>query len=250
MGLIIAWRLAILIIAVQPIVILSLYAKRVLLKRISIRATKTQEESCKLAAEAIYNHRTITAFSAQNRVLKMLDKAQETPRRENLQQSWFAGIRLGFAESITVINWGLSYWYGSRLVHQGYLTPRSVFETILILVTTGWVIANVGSMTSDLAIGLDAITSIFSILDRTTRIEHRAPEEVQVEKITSHVQFCDVYFVYPNRPNVMVLQGFSIHIEAGKSIALVGQSGSGKSTVIALIERFYDPNQGVVEIDG
>lgn len=114
MGLIISWRLAILIIAVQPIVILSFYDKRVLLKRMSTKAIKVQEESCKLASEAVYNLRTITAFSAQKRILQMLEKAQECPRRENTRQSWFAGIGLGCAESITTLNWGLSFWYGSK----------------------------------------------------------------------------------------------------------------------------------------
>lgn len=153
MGLIISWRLAILIIAVQPIVILSFYDKRVLLKRMSTKAIKAQEESCKLASEAVYNIRTITAFSAQKRILQMLEKAQECPRRENTRQSWFAGIGLGCAESITTLIWGLSFWYGSKLVSHGYLTPRSVFRTVIILVSTGRVIADAGSMTSDLAMG-------------------------------------------------------------------------------------------------
>lgn len=133
---------------------------------------------------------------------------------------------------------------------HGYLTPSSVFRTVIILVSTGRVIADAGSMTSDLVMRLDAIVSIFSILDRTTRIEPRAPKDSKVEKITGQIHFRDVYFAYPTRPNVMVFQGLSINIEAGKSTALVGQSGSGKSTVVGLIERFYDPIQGVVEMDG
>ncbi|XP_004304963.1 PREDICTED: ABC transporter B family member 15-like [Fragaria vesca subsp. vesca] len=250
MGLIIAWRLAVVVIATQPIIIMGLYTRRVLLSRMSSKAVKSQEESCKLAAEAIYNLRTITSFSAQSRILKMLEKVQEGPHRESLRQSWFAGIGLGFSMSTSILIVGLSYWYGSRLVSQDYLTPRAVFETILILLTTGRVIADAGSMTSDLAHGWDAIGSIFGILDRTTRIEPQVPKDSQVEKLMGEVHFLDVYFAYPTRPNVMIFQGFSMNIEAGKSTALVGQSGSGKSTVIGLIERFYDPIRGVVEIDG
>lgn len=250
MALIIAWRLAIVVIAIQPIVILSIYSRRVLLKSMSSKAIKSQEESCKLAAEAIYNLRTITAFSAQNRILKMLEKVQEGPRRDSKRQSWYAGIGLGFSMGVIILTVGLSYWYGSRLVTQGYLTPRSVFQTILILFSTGRVIADAGSMTSDLANGWDSIGSIFRILDRTTRIEPQVPKDSQVEKLMGEVQFRDVYFAYPTRPNVMVFQGFSMNIEAGKSTALVGQSGSGKSTIIGLIERFYDPIRGVVEMDG
>ncbi|KAF3629117.1 putative multidrug resistance protein [Capsicum annuum] len=70
------------------------------------------------------------------------------------------------------------------------------------------------------------------------------------KKITGLVEMCEVVFAYPSRPNVIIFKGFSINMEEGKSTALVGQSGSGKSTIIALIERFYDPLSGVVKIDG
>ncbi|KAH0973353.1 hypothetical protein GBA52_025509 [Prunus armeniaca] len=250
MGLIIAWRLAVVIIAAQPIVIASFYAKRVLLKTMSTKAIKAQEESCKLAAEAVSNIRTITAFSAQNTILKMLEKAREGPRRESIRQSWVAGIGLGFAQSITILNWGVSFLWGAMLVNKGHVTARAVFETIIILVITGRTIADAGSMTSDLAMGLYAIGSIYSILDRTTKIEPQVPQYRQVENITGRIQFRDVDFAYPTRPNAMIFQRFSIEVEAGKSTALVGQSGSGKSTIIGLIERFYDPIKGVVEMDG
>ncbi|XP_028963616.2 ABC transporter B family member 15-like [Malus domestica] len=250
MGLIIAWKLAIVIIAVQPIVIASFYAKRVLLKTTSTRAVEAQEESSKLAAEAVANHRTITAFSAQNKILKMLQKTRVGPRRENIKWSWYAGIGLGFAQSITLLNWGMSFLWGGMLISNGHVTSKAAFQTIIILVTTGRTIADAGSMTSDLAIGLYSIGSIFSVLDRTTKIEPQVPENSQVEKIRGMIQFCHVYFAYPTRPNVMILQDFSFKIEAEKSTALVGQSGSGKSTIIGLIERFYDPIKGVLEMDG
>ncbi|XP_021823860.1 ABC transporter B family member 15-like [Prunus avium] len=250
MGLIIAWRFAVVIIAAQPILIASLYAKRVLLKTMSTKAIKAQEESCKLAAEAVSNIRTITASSTQNTILKMLEQAQEGPRRESIRQSWVAGIGLGFAQSITTLIWGVSFLWGGMLFNKGHVTARAVFETIIILVATGKTIADAGSMTSDLAMGLYAIGSIYGILDRTTKIEPQVPQDRQVENITGRIQFRDVDFAYPTRPNAMIFQGFSIEMEAGKSTALVGQSGSGKSTIIGLIERFYDPIKGVVEMDG
>ncbi|CAL9014517.1 unnamed protein product [Prunus brigantina] len=250
MGLIIAWRLAVVIIAAQPIVIASFYAKRVLLKTMSTKAIKAQEESCKLAAETVSNIRTITAFSAQSTILKILEKAQEGPRRESIRQSWVAGIGLGFGQSITILNWGVSFLWGGMLVNKGHVTARAVFETIIILVITGRTIADAGSMTSDLAMGLYAIGSIYSILDRTTKIEPQVPQDRQVENITGRIQFRDVDFAYPTRPNAMIFQRFSIEMEAGKSTALVGRSGSGKSTIIGLIQRFYDPVKGVVEMDG
>ena len=89
-----------------------------------------------------------------------------------------------------------------------------------------------------------------SLLFWTATHEPEDPEGNQPQTIIGHVEIRDVHFAYPARPNVIIFQGFSINIEAGKSTALVGERGSGKSTIIGLIERFYDPFKGMVKIDG
>ncbi|TYI75131.1 hypothetical protein E1A91_D07G253700v1 [Gossypium mustelinum] len=250
MGLFIAWRLAIVMIVVQPLIILSMYTRMIILKKMSVKARKAQEESSKLAAEAVSNHRTITAFSSQDQIMKMLQAAQEVPRKENVRQSWFAGLGLGSAQFLTACIMAFDFWYGGKLISQGYITAKALIETFLILVSTGLVIAQAASMTSDMAKSAEVVRSLFAILDRCTRIEPDESSGYLAQEITGCVEICDVEFAYPARPNVSILKDFSISIEAGKSTALVGQSGSGKSTVISLIERFYDPVKGVVKIDG
>ncbi|KAJ8546291.1 hypothetical protein K7X08_018874 [Anisodus acutangulus] len=250
MGLVIAWRLAWVMIAVQPLIIVCYYCKRVLLKSMSKKSIKAQEESSKLAAEAVSNLRTVTAFSSQARILQMLKKAQEGPQRESIRQSWFAGIGLGTSNSLMTCTWALDFWYGGKLMAEGYIGAKALFQTFMILVSTGRVIADAGTMTNDLAKGADAVGSVFAVLDRYSLIEPEDSDGYKPKKITGNVELSDVNFAYPARPNVIIFKGFSIKIEAGKSTALVGQSGSGKSTILGLIERFYDPSSGVVKIDG
>ncbi|KAF7819649.1 ABC transporter B family member 15-like [Senna tora] len=249
MGLVIAWRLAIVMIAVQPLIILCFYTRRVLLKNMSNKAIKAQDQSSKLAAEAVSNLRTITAFSSQDRMLKMLEKAQEGPRKESIRQSWYAGIGLACSQGLMFCTWALDFWYGGKLIFQGYITAKALFETFMVLVSTGRVIADAGSMTSDLAKGSDSVGSVFAVLDRYTKIEPEDLDGYKPDKIMGQIELRDVHFAYPARPNVMIFQGFSLKIDAGKSTALVGQSGSGKSTIIGLIDRFYDPLKGIVTID-
>ncbi|KAF8664309.1 hypothetical protein HU200_054858 [Digitaria exilis] len=199
MGLVIAWRLALVMIAVQPLDITCFYTRHVLLKRMSKKSTHAQSECSKLAAEAVSNLRTISAFSSQNRIMHLFDKAQDGPRKESIRQSWFA---------------------------------------------------DAGSVTADLAKGADAVASVFAVLDRKTGIDPDNPEGYTPEKLKGEVSIREVDFAYPSRPDLIIFKGFSLSIQPGKSTALVGQSGSGKSTIIGLIERFYDPISGVVEIDG
>ncbi|KAF8691347.1 hypothetical protein HU200_040478 [Digitaria exilis] len=199
MGLVIAWRLALLMIAVQPVIITCFYTRYALLKSMSKKSIQAQAECSKLAAEAVSNLRTITAFSSQKHILHLFDQAQDAPRKENIRQSWFA---------------------------------------------------DAGSVTTDLAKGADAIASVFAVLGRETKIDADSPDGYKPEKLKGEVYIRGVDFVYPSRPDVDIFKGFSLSIKPGKSTALVGQSGSGKSTIIGLIERFYDPIRGVVEIDG
>ncbi|OVA09128.1 ABC transporter [Macleaya cordata] len=250
MGLIIAWRLALLIIAVQPLIIVCFYVRRVLLKNMSHNSRKAQNQSSKLAAEAVSNLRTITSFSSQSRILKMFSEAQSGPQRENVRQSWIAGLGLGLSQSIIACSWAFNFWVGGKLISEGKITTKSFLETFMILISTGRVIADAGSMTSDLVKGSDAVGSVFAVLDRFTRIEPEDPDGYRPDNLTGQIEFIDVHFAYPARPDSFIFNGFNLSIEPGKSTALVGKSGSGKSTLISLIERFYDPSKGIVKIDG
>ena len=110
LGLVIAWRLAIVMIAMQPVVVACFYIQRILLKSMSKKSIKAQEESSKLAAEAVSNIRTITAFSSQERILKLLKTVQEGPRRESVRQSWLAGSVLATSRSLVTCTTVLNFW--------------------------------------------------------------------------------------------------------------------------------------------
>ncbi|KAG6474699.1 hypothetical protein ZIOFF_068637 [Zingiber officinale] len=205
------------ILTFEPIIILCFYSRRVLLKRLSSKANKSQIDSSKLAADAVANLLTITAFSPQERILHMFEEAQ-------------AGVR--------------------KLIAGGFISAKALFQTFIILVSIGCIIGEAGSMTTDLAKGVDAIASVFAVLDRVTAIEPNDSNDHCPERIVGDIEIHGVDFAYPAHPDVVILRAFSLGIEDGKSTTLVGQSGSGKSTIIGLIHRFYNPVRGTIKIDG
>lgn len=251
LGLLVTWRVAIVVIAMQPLVIGSFYSRKVLMRSISEKAKKAQSEGSQLASEAITNHRTIAAFSSQVRILSLFEDSMKAPKHENVKQSWISGFGLFSSLFLTSGTTALTLWYGGRLINQGLVTPKQLFQAFFILMSTGKNIADVGSMTSDIAKGANAIASIFAILDRETEIDPQQLEGIKVkDRIHGEIEFKNVFFAYPARPDQFIFKGLNLRIKAGTTVALVGQSGSGKSTAIGLIERFYDPERGAVLIDG
>ncbi|KAG5535025.1 hypothetical protein RHGRI_022960 [Rhododendron griersonianum] len=245
---------------------------------------KAQDESSKLAAEAVLsNLRTVTAFSSQARVLQMLEKAQEGPRRiitNDLAKGFDAvgsvlvvldrpdimvfddfsiNIEAGKSTALvgqsglgkSTIDGLIERLYDSlndvvkidghdiRSYHlrslRNHVALDKIDESEVIEEATSAVLdsqfekvvkdaharAGDGTMTNDLAKGSDAIGLVLAVLDRYSCIELDDPEGCKPDKITSHVELCDVQFAYPARLDVMIFNGFSINIEAGKSTALI-----------------------------
>ncbi|TMX01574.1 hypothetical protein EJD97_024255 [Solanum chilense] len=250
LGLIISWRIAIVLISVQPFTITSFYSRSVVMKRMSETSQKAQNEGNQLASEAVINYRTITAFSSQDKMLALYAETQKGPNKENVKQSWLSGIVLFFSLFLTAASVSLTFWYGGRLMKKNLVSAKHLFQVFFILLRTGKDIADAGSMSSDLARGGSAISSVFKILDMKSEIPPEDPQGIQVKNpIKGKIELKHVYFSYPTRPEQVIFHDMNLKVDAGKTVALVGSSGSGKSTIIGLIERFYDPTKGLVLID-
>lgn len=103
---------------------------------------------------------------------------------------------------------------------------------------------------SAMAVGRAAAHKIFEAIERNPSIDVYDMSGLVPDKIKGDIELRNVEFRYPARPDVVLFSNFSLSIPSGKTVALVGESGSGKSTVVSLIERFYDPQSGVVLVDG
>ncbi|CAM8936252.1 unnamed protein product [Rhodiola kirilowii] len=257
LGLIVAWKLAVVMIAIQPLTIMCFYTRKVLLSNMSSNFVKSQNKSTQLAMEAVCNHRIVTSFESREKVLALFNQAQDEPRKEGRRKAWLAGIGIGSAQGLTFLSWALDFWYGGKLVESGQISAGDVFKTFFILVSTGKVIAEAGSMTSDLAKGSAAVASVFAILDRQSLIQGSSKQvgdkdskTTNMPKMEGRIEIRNVHFAYPSHPETPVLRNFCLEVKAGQSVGLVGKSGCGKSTVIGLIQRFYDAEKGSVRVDG
>ncbi|KAK2974677.1 hypothetical protein RJ640_030285 [Escallonia rubra] len=250
LGVVLAWNLAIIVLAIQPLIIGAFYVKAATLKCMTNKVMKAQDKSSQLASEAVGNHRIITAYYSQRKVMTFFEITQIEPKTESHKQSWYAGIALLISGFLNAASGAVIYWYGGKLLYNEKISYKHLFQIFFILVSTGRIIAETGSTTSDLSKGITALKSVFMILERKSRMDPDDHDGIVPKTVKGNIELKDVDFFYRTRPKQMILKSLNLKVDAGQVVALVGQSGSGKSTIIKLIERFYDVSRGSLEIDG
>ncbi|GJN26261.1 hypothetical protein PR202_gb14180 [Eleusine coracana subsp. coracana] len=249
-GFIIEWRVALLILATFPLLVLANFAQQLSMKGFAGDTAKAHAKSSMVAGEGVSNIRTVAAFNAQSKILSLFSYELRVPEQQILRRSQTSGLLFGLSQLCLYSSEALILWYGSHLVRSHGSTFSKVIKVFVVLVVTANSVAETVSLAPEIVRGGESIRSIFGILNRATRIEPDDPESERVTNIRGDIELRHVDFAYPSRPDVQIFKDFNLKIQAGRSQALVGASGSGKSTVIALIERFYDPTGGKVAIDG
>ncbi|KAH9740064.1 ABC transporter B family member 19 [Citrus sinensis] len=247
---IVEWRVSLLILGTYPLLVLANFAQQLSLKGFAGDTAKAHAKTSMIAGEGVSNIRTVAAFNAQNKILSLFCHELRVPQSQTLRRSLTAGILFGISQFALHASEALILWYGVHLVGKGVSTFSKVIKVFVVLVVTANSVAETVSLAPEIIRGGESVGSVFSILDRSTRIDPDDPDAEPVETIRGEIELRHVDFAYPSRPDVVVFKDFNLRIRAGQSQALVGASGSGKSSVIALIERFYDPTAGKVMIDG
>ncbi|CAI5507823.1 unnamed protein product [Closterium sp. Naga37s-1] len=252
-GLVIAfranWQLSLLVLALIPLLAIAGTMQIRAIQGFADDAKEQFQEASRVANDAVGAMRTVAAFGAEQRVQELYNERCSTPIRAGIRKAHVSGAGLAFGQFAIFAVYALSFWFGGKLVEWGYATFTDVFQVFFAIAMSAMSVAKQSALAPDMATVQTAVNSIFRILDRQSKIDLEAGGE-EPEEVLGEVQFQAVCFAYPARPSVVVLQDFNLVVTAGQTVALVGESGSGKSTVVALVERFYDPQSGAVLLDG
>ncbi|CAI5470840.1 unnamed protein product [Closterium sp. Yama58-4] len=243
------WQLSLVILAIVPLLAITGTAQMQSLKGFSENAKVKFEEASRVANDAVSSIRTVAAFGAEQRVQELYNERCSTPIQAGIRKAHVSGIGMAVAQFSIFGVYSLAFWFGGKLVQQGKTTFQDVFQVFFAIVFTATGIAQAAALAPDMPTVQTAVNSIFRILDRQSKIDPEAGGE-EPEEVRGEVQFQSVCFAYPARPNIPILSDFNLTVPSGQTVALVGESGSGKSTVVALVERFYDPQSGAVLLDG
>ncbi|KAF9956990.1 hypothetical protein BGZ70_009683, partial [Mortierella alpina] len=199
-----------------------------------------------LAEQAIGSIRTVVAFDGQKRELQKFSEVIDVAYKSGIKKAFATGIGMGSFMMIMFLSYSLAFWYGAGQVKDGKMETGHVLTVLFATIIGAFSLGNVGPNIAVFAKAQAAAFTIFKTIDRVPSIDAFDPSGKKPQNLTGHIVVKDVDFAYPSRPDVPILKNMNIEIKPGQTVALVGHSGSGKSTIVGLVERFYDPSSGSI----
>ncbi|KAG6699880.1 hypothetical protein I3842_08G084200 [Carya illinoinensis] len=248
-GLVIAfvgsWQLAIIILALIPLIGINAYAQLKFMKGFIYYLGASQ-----VANDAVGSIRTVASFCAEEKVMNLYRSKCEGPRKAGIKLGLITGIGFGTSFGFLFLAYATSFYAGTQLVQARKATSSDVFQVFFALTFAAMGVSQTSSMGPDTGKVKNAVSSIYAIIHQQSKIDASDESDITLDNFKGGIEFRHVSFKYPCRPNVQIFHDLSLTIHPNKTVASVGESGSGKSTVISLLQRFYDRDSGHIKLDG
>ncbi|XP_061879488.1 mitochondrial potassium channel ATP-binding subunit isoform X1 [Entelurus aequoreus] len=220
------------------------------LRRLSRLAQEQVGKATAVADEALGNVRTVKAFAMEERELQLY--AYEVDKSCEMNENLGNGIAVFQGLSNIALNCIVlgTIFAGGTLISSNEMSPGELMSFLVASQTVQRSLASISILFGQMVRGVSAGARVFEYLALKPSIPLSGGGRIPYHSLTGRVDFRNVSFSYPTRLGHQVLEKFSLTLPPCKTIAIVGESGGGKSTVASLLERFYDPTSGVVMLDG
>jgi ATP-binding cassette subfamily B (MDR/TAP) protein 1 len=253
LGLAIGWKLTLVCMATLPITITCGFLQFWSVTYFQQRAATAYMASTAYASEAISSIRTVASLRRERDLLSTYQTSLKSQQRRSLVAILKTSSLFAASQSLLFFCLALAFWYGSTLLGRREYDIFKFFLCFMAILFGAQNVTLIFSFAPDMGKAHSAAKALKALFDQVPKIDTWAAateKKEAVALVSGEIEFRDVHFRYPTRPDQPVLQGLSFSIKPGQYVALVGASGCGKSTALALLERFYDPDQGRILIDG
>ncbi|PVU96490.1 hypothetical protein BB559_002352 [Furculomyces boomerangus] len=243
------WRLTLIILCVFPIMMIC-EGQQTRIMTVKAKESKENTESgAKDASETISNIRTVTTFGLEPAFTKKYHKNNLDIYKKSIKGCYTGGAYYGFSQSSGFLMYSFSFYMGSVFILKGYLNSTEMLNTLYAIVFASIALGQASQFMGYLPKALASLSVINQSLQDIPKINVRDNSGESPDRIVGTVNTKDAEFTYPSRPDVKILKGVSLEAKPGQTVALVGSSGSGKSTIINLILRLYDVENGSVNVE-
>jgi ATP-binding cassette subfamily B protein len=245
-----SWKLTLVSLSLIPVVAVILRRFGVFVRNVSKEIQEALARASEEAEESFSNVRTVRSFGQEERQLDRYGKRIDESFQLGRRMAWAWSV---FAAFISLVGGGsviAVLFYGGKLVLDGEMTVGTLTSYVIYTLTVGFAFGGMSDLFAVFMKAAGASERVFELIDRQPAFPLKGGKHLSAAELRGRVELRAVSFAYPSRPTQHVLRDFSIALEPGTVTALVGPSGGGKSTVVSMIERFYDPTSGVVVVDG
>lgn len=250
-GIYLEWQLGLLVCVAVPIMGLGglVMAQAFMEQTMEIQGAYGQAAS--VITEVLFAVRTVVAFGGERREMARYAEKIELARRGGVKNRMKMGCGMGYIWMAYFSAMALAFWYAMTLIVDGAdLSVGNVMSCFFCILTAGFTVGQIPPGFAALFQAKTSMARFFYVKDHDGPIQKREKDSGKSMGPIESFKFENVHFSYPARPEIKVLDGLSLSIGRGQKVAVVGESGSGKSTVMALLERFYDPTEGRVLVNG
>ncbi|KAG6302518.1 hypothetical protein E4U09_002785 [Claviceps aff. purpurea] len=245
------WKLTLITLCIAPVTIGVMAVTAVMEAGHTTRILDIYAQANSFAEGVLSSARTVHAFEMRSRLVNKFDAYLAEAHRVGDKISPLYGILFSSEYCIIYLGFGLAFWQGFQMYGRGEVESSGEIFTVLFSVAIAAMSMTVLAPYSvEFTRAATGAAQMFALIDRQSTIDPFNESGEQPSEVIGNIELNSVDFAYPSRPGVKVLDNFSLSVPAGKVTALVGQSGSGKSTIVGLIERWYNVCSGDVKLDG
>ncbi|XP_065439362.1 ATP-dependent translocase ABCB1-like isoform X3 [Chrysemys picta bellii] len=251
-GFVYGWKLTLVILSVSPLLAAAAAVGSIFLASFTTKELTAYARAGAVAEEILTAFRTVVTFNGQMKALAKYDVNLENARKVGVKKSITTYTSMGFTEFILFGAYALAFWYGTKLtVEEKENYDLGCVLIVLFSLLRGTFFLGQGyPYLESVANARGAAYEVYKVINKHRLLDSSAKEGYRPDKLKGEIEFKNIHFSYPSRPDVKILKGLNLKVQSGKTIALVGSSGCGKSTAIQLLQRFYDPVQGEITLDG
>lgn len=249
-GMVLEWRVALVALATIPILTVSAIAQKMWLAGFSKGIQEMHGKASLVLEDAVRNIYTVVAFCAGNKVMELYRIQLSKILTKSIVHGMGIGFAFGFSQFLLFACNALLLWFTALSVNHGHLTISTAVKEYIVFSFATFALVEPFGLAPYILKRRKSLISVFEIIDRVPTIDPDDNAALKPPNVYGSIELKNVDFCYPTRPDMMVLSNFNLKVTGGQTVAVVGVSGSGKSTIISLIERFYDPVGGQVMLDG